>query len=565
MEPNLWTDLVQLVVFVGLVTGLAVPLGGYLARVFGDGPAPGDRFFLPLERTIYRVAGIDPEVRMDWRAYAAALVVTNFIMMALMYLVLRTQGYLPLNPDRIGNMPADLAYNTATSFITNTNWQAYSGETAMSTLAQMLSIIYPMFTSAATGIVAAIAFVRAFTGVRQDLGNFFVDLVRAHTRLLLPLAFGVALLLVAEGAVQTFAGSVVAKTFDGGTQAIPRGVVAALESIKHLGTNGGGYFGANAAHPFENPSPITNLVHMLSMMLIPAALIFAFGRMIGNPRQAWVLFIAVFFLFLTMWGVVYGSERLGVPALNQAGLVGGNMEGKEVRFGLFGSALFTTVTTAATTGSVNNMHDSLTPLGGFVPLFQMMLNNVFGGDGAGLLNILLYVILGVFLAGLMVGRTPELFGKKIETKEMKLAAIALLTHPFIILVPTAIALALPGPQASIANPGSHGVSEVLYAYTSGAANNGSAFAGLSANTVFYNTTIGSVMLLGRFVSIIALLGIAGSLAKKAPVAVGVGTLRTNTPLFGVVYLLIVLILGALAFFPVLAVGPIAEHLAMLRE
>ncbi|MBE3596000.1 MAG: potassium-transporting ATPase subunit KdpA [Hydrogenibacillus sp.] len=555
-------DLIQLVVFVLLVTLFAVPLGGYMARVFGDGPAPGDRFFLPLERAIYRLIGVDPQARMTWRRYATALVVTNFFMMALMYLVLRLQKYLPLNPDGIAAMPPSLAYNTVTSFITNTNWQAYSGETAMSYLGQMLAITYPMFTSAATGIVAAIAFLRALTGVRQDLGNFFVDLVRAHTRLLLPLAFLVALVLVAEGAPQTFQGAAHATTFDGKTQVIPRGPVASLESIKHLGTNGGGYFGANAAHPFENPSPITNLIHMLSMMLIPTSLMFTFGRMIGNRRQAWVLYTAVFLLFLGMWGIVYASEQAGVPAFDAAGITGGNMEGKEVRFGIFGSALFTTVTTAATTGSVDNMHDSLTPLGGFVPMAQMMLNNVFGGVGAGLLNILLYVIMGVFLTGLMVGRTPELFGKKIETKEVKLASVALLVHPLIILAPTATALLLPDATASILNPGSHGLSEVLYAYTSGAANNGSAFAGLDADTVFYNTTIGSVMLLGRFVSIIALLGVAGSLARKTPVSAGAGALRTDTPLFGAVYLIVVLLIGALAFFPALAVGPIAEQLSM---
>ena len=555
-------DILMVIVFVLLVTVLMVLVGTYMYRIFFFKEAPFDRLFLPIERIIYRLSGIDEHASMNWKTYAAALVVTNFVMMTLMYLVLRLQAFLPLNPAGIPNMPPALAYNTATSFITNTNWQAYSGEVAMSYLAQMLSIIYPMVTSAATGIVAAVAMVRGLTGRSAFLGNFFVDLVRVSLRLLLPLSFLVALVLVAEGAVMTFKPYVVATTYDGSVQVIPRGPVAAYESIKHIGTNGGGFFGANAAHPFENPSPITNLIHMLSMMLIPSALIYMLGLVLKKKKQAWVLYGAVWFIFLTMFTIVYTSERMGVPALTEAAVTGGNMEGKEVRFGLAASSLFTTVTTAATTGSVNNMHESLTPLGGFVPIAQMMLNNVFGGVGAGLMNILLYVLLAVFLTGLMIGRTPELFGKKIETHEMKMMAIALLTHPFIILVPTALALALPGPVQSILNPGAHGLSEVLYAYDSGAANNGSAFAGLDADTVFYNTTIGTVMMLGRFVSIIALLALAGSMGSKLATEDSAVSLSTDTPFFGAIYVLVVFIIGALAFFPVLALGPIGEQLVM---
>lgn len=552
---------VQVAITLTIFLLLVKPMGRYLVNAFDYNQTALDRVFGPFERLIYRLIGVTEKQSMGWKAYTLAILLSNFIMLLLMYTVLRLQKYLPLNPDGIDNMPSALAFNTAASFITNTNWQAYSGENSLSYLSQMLAITFPMFTSAATGLAVAIAFIRGLAGRKDDLGNFYVDLTRTITRILLPLSFFVALFLVFQGSPQTIHGAVTATTLSGTEQTITRGPVAALESIKHLGTNGGGYFGTNAAHPFENPTALTNLVHMICMMLIPTALVYAFGVMVQNKRQGWSVFAAMSIIFLTMLCVVFFAEYKGTPALQALG-VSGNMEGKEVRFGLAGSALFTTVTTAATTGSVNNMHDSLTPLGGIVPLAQMMLNNVFGGKGVGLLNGLLYVILTVFICGLMVGRTPEFLGKKIEAKEIKLASIALLTHPVIILVPTALAFLRPESMASILNGGSHGISEVLYAFTSGAANNGSAFAGLGANTNFYNIAIGLVMLFGRYISIIAMLAIAGSLVVKPPVAVTAGTFRTDTPLFTMILLVIIMVIGALTFFPALALGPIAEHLGM---
>jgi K+-transporting ATPase ATPase A chain len=542
---------------------LVKPAGSYLVKVFDYGKTGLDRVFGPFEQAIYRVIGVRENEAMGWKAYLSAMLLSNFVMLLLMYLVLRLQKYLPLNPDGIDNMPAAQAFNTAISFITNTNWQSYSGENALSYLSQMLAITFPMFTSAATGFAAAVAFIRGLIGRQDNLGNFYVDMVRSITRVFLPLSLIVALFLVFQGVPQTLQGAVDATTLEGAKQTITRGLVASLESIKHIGTNGGGWFGTNAAHPFENPTPLTNLVHIVCMMLLPTALVYAFGQMVKNKRQGWVVFAAMGSIFIAMLIIVFAAEYRGVPALDALG-VHGNMEGKEVRFGLSESALFTAATTAATTGTVNNMHESLTPMGGFVALAQMMLNNVFGGKGVGLLNGLMYLILSVFICGLMVGRTPEFLGKKIEGKEVKLASIALLVHPILILVPTALALASPEAKASISNSGMHGFAEVLYAFTSGAANNGSAFAGLNANTNFYNIGIGLVMLLGRYISIIAMLAIAGSLATKRIVPVTTGTLRTDTPLFTGILIMIILVIGALTFFPALALGPIAEHLAMPR-
>lgn len=552
---------VQVAITLIIIMLLVKPAGSYLVKVFDYKKTGLDRVFGPFERVTYRVMGVREEESMGWKAYLGAMLLSNFIMLILMYLVLRLQKYLPLNPDRIDNMPTAQAFNTAVSFITNTNWQSYSGENALSYLSQLLAITFPMFTSAATGFAVAIAFIRGLIGRQDNLGNFYVDLVRSITRIFLPLSFIVALFLVFQGVPQTLQGAVDATTLEGAKQTITRGLVASLESIKHIGTNGGGWFGTNAAHPFENPTPLTNLVHIVCMMLLPTALVYAFGLMIRNKKQGWAVFAAMGFIFLVMLTTVFVSEYRGVSAMDSMG-VHGNMEGKEVRFGLSESSLFTAVTTAATTGSVNNMHESLTPMGGFVALAEMMLNNVFGGKGVGLLNGLLYLILSIFICGLMVGRTPEFLGKKIEGKEVKLASIALLVHPLIILAPTALALMRPESIASISNPGMHGLSEVLYAFTSGAANNGSAFAGLNANTNFYNVGIGLVMLFGRYVSMIAMLAIAGSLATKRVVPVTTGTLRTNTPLFTGILIMIILVIGALTFFPALALGPIAEHLAM---
>jgi K+-transporting ATPase ATPase A chain len=553
--------IVQIVVTLLIVILLVKPVGSYLVKVFDYEKTGLDRFFGPCERLIYRLIGVRENEKMGWKKYLLAMLLCNFVMLLLLYAIFRFQKYLPFNPDHIGNMPSALAFNTAASFITNTNWQAYSGENALSYFSQMMAITFPMFTSAATGFAVAIAFIRGLIGRQDNLGNFYVDLVRSITRVLLPLSFIVALFLVFQGVPQTLHGAAHVTTLEGIKQVITRGPVASLEAIKHIGTNGGGYFGTNAAHPFENPTPLTNLIHILCMMLLPTSLVYAFGVMVKNKKQGWTVFATMGIIFLSLLTVVFVAEYNGTPALHSLGL-NGNMEGKEVRFGLSESALFTAVTTAATTGSVNNMHDSLTPLGGFVPLLEMMLNNVFGGKGVGLLNGLLYVILTVFICGLMVGRTPEFLGKKIEAKDIKLASIAILTHPLIILVPTAIALAFKGPTASILNPGFHGVSEVLYAFTSGAANNGSAFAGLSANTAFYNVVIGLVMLFGRYISIIVMLAIAGSFSTKRVATASSGTFRTDTPLFVVILLVIILVVCALTFFPTLALGPIAEHLGM---
>ncbi|NME98381.1 potassium-transporting ATPase subunit KdpA [Aneurinibacillus aneurinilyticus] len=555
------TGIVQIAVTLLIITILIKPAGSYLVNVFNYEKTRLDNIFRPIEKILYRIMGVREDERMGWKQYVIALLLSNFAMVMLMYAVLRLQKYLPFNPDGIDNMSSTLAFNTAASFITNTNWQAYSGENGLSYLSQMLAITFPMFTSAATGLVAAIAFIRGLTAQEDSLGNFYVDLIRSLTRVFLPLSLLVALFLVFQGAPQTLNGAQTATSIEGAQQVITRGPVASLESIKHIGTNGGGYFGMNASHPFENPTPLTNLVHILCMMFIPTALVYAFGIMLKNKQQGWTLFATMAAIFLIMLSTVFLAEYKGTPALQALG-ISGNMEGKEVRFGYSESALFTTVTTAATTGSVNNMHDSLTPIGGLVPLAQMMLNNVFGGDGVGLMNGLLYVILTVFICGLMVGRTPEFLGKKIEGKEIKLASIALLVHPVIILVPTAIAFLRPESVASILNAGSHGISEVLYAFTSGAANNGSAFAGLSANTNFYNMAIGLVMLFGRYVSIIALLAVAGSLAAKPVAPVTIGTFRTDSPLFALILLIMIVVVGALTFFPALALGPIAEQLSM---
>jgi K+-transporting ATPase ATPase A chain len=552
--------LLQVVITLVVIMLLVKPVGSYLVKVFSSEKSGLDRVFGPFERVSYRLMGVKEEEAMGWKKYLGAVLIVNFVMMILMYAVFRLQKYLPLNPDGIGNVSPTIAFNTAISFITNTNWQAYSGENTLSYFSQMVAITFPMFTSAATGFAVAVAFIRGLVGRQDNLGNFYVDMTRAITRVFLPLSFIVALILVFQGVPQTLLGAAQATTIEGAEQTITRGLVASLESIKHIGTNGGGWFGTNAAHPFENPTPFTNMIHIICMMLLPTSLVYAFGLMIKNKKQGWTVFAAMGIIFLVMLSTVFYAEYKGISAVDALG-VHGNMEGKEVRFGLSETALFTTVTTAATTGSVNAMHESLTPLGSIVPFAEMMLNNVFGGKGVGLLNGLLYLILSVFICGLMVGRTPEFMGKKIEGKEVKLAAIAILTHPLIILAPTAWALIRPESVTSIANQGMHGLSEVLYAFTSGAANNGSAFGGLSAGTNFYAMSIGLVMLVGRYISIIAMIAIAGSLATKRVVPVTTGTLRTNTPLFMGILIMIILVIGALTFFPALALGPIAEHLA----
>ncbi|MCI0182665.1 potassium-transporting ATPase subunit KdpA [Sulfoacidibacillus ferrooxidans] len=552
---------------IAIVLVLGISLGGYIHRVFTGARSLFEPAFDPVERLLYKLVGVNSSVQMDWKAYLRALMLVNFMMMIFAYFIFRLQGVLPLNLTHAPGMSWDLAFNTATSFITNTDWQNYSGEQSMSYLGQMLAITYLQFTSAATGIVAAIAFVRGLIGHRSDtLGNFWVDFIKVHTRILLPFAVIFSLVLIGMGVPQTLLGAQIAHTLQGATQTISRGPVASLESIKQLGTDGGGFFNANSAHPFEDPTALTSVLEMIAMGVIPVAMISTFGKFIANRRQATVLYVLLTGILVIGAFIVYANEAVGNPLVHQAlGLTGPNMEGKEWRFGPALSSVFVAMTTAFTTGAVSSMHDSLMPISGLVPLLFMMFNLVFGGDGVGLLNILMFLMITVFLSGLMVGRTPEIFGKKIEAREIKLATAAMLVHPFIILVPTAIAVITKVGTSSMLNPGLHGFTEVLYAFTSAAANNGSAFAGLNGNTVFYNVVLGVVMLLGRYVSIIAMFAIAGSLVKKSVIPESVGTLRTDTFAFGSVFVAVFVIVGALTFFPALAIGPIGEQFQMLSH
>ncbi len=555
-------DFLQIIAVLALVIMLAVPLAKYLTNVYSLDSTSQDRLFGGLERGIFKAAGIQTN-DMGWKEYAKALLMSNLVMFLMVYLILRLQGILPGNTGGIGNMEPLLAFNTAVSFLTNTNLQHYSGETGLSYLSQMTVIIFLMFTTPATGLALCMAFFRGLTGQRS-VGNFYVDLIRSITRVLLPASILVGLLLVSQGVPQTLGGAVSATTLEGTVQHIARGPVAALESIKHLGTNGGGFFGVNSAHPFENPNAVTNVIEMLSMFLIPAALPLTFGYMAKKRKQGWILFTAMGLMFLVFLSVAYFSEQNGNPALAETGLAqeNGSMEGKEVRFGIPQSALFTTITAAATTGTVNNMHDTLTPLGGMVPLMLMMLNSVFGGDGVGTVNILMYALMAVFIAGLMVGRTPEFLGKKIEAKEIKLIAITILIHPSIILMPSAVALATEMGTSSISNPGFHGITQVVYEFTSSAANNGSGFEGLGDNTPFWNTATALVMLFGRYFSMMAMIAVAGSLLTKKHVPETIGTFKTDNSIFLVIMLATVFIIGALTFFPVIALGPVAEWLTI---
>ncbi|ASA21491.1 potassium-transporting ATPase subunit KdpA [Paenibacillus donghaensis] len=555
--------IVQLIVVILILLLLVKPAGTYLYYVFSNEPNRTDRLFAGPEKVIYRLIGLKRRGGMSWKKYAISFLVTNIVLVAFGYLILRLQKGLPLNPSGIGSMEQTLSFNTVISFMTNTNLQHYSGETGVSYFSQMAVMTMLMFTSAASGFSVALAFVRGITG-RSSVGNFFEDFVKAHVRVFLPLALLMTLIMVGLQVPQTLKPTLELTTLEGQTQQIAIGPIASLESIKHLGTNGGGFFGANSAHPFENPSPLTNVLEILSMWLLPASLPYMYGLFAKNKRQGWMLFSAMMTLFVLLLGLNYYAETQGNPAIQATGIDAsqGNIEGKEVRFGIAQSALFTTVTTAATTGSVNNMHDTLTPLGSITPLTLMMLNNVFGGKGVGLVNMLMYAMLGVFLCGLMVGRTPEFLGRKIEAREMKLIAIAILVHPLIILLPTAGAFLTELGTGSISNPGYHGLTQVLYEYVSSAANNGSGFEGLADNTSFWNLTTGVVMLLGRYVSIIAMLAVAGSLLRKRPVPETIGTFRTDNGLFTGILIGTVLIIGALTFLPVLVLGPIAEYLTL---
>lgn len=554
--------MLQNILFLIVFMILVIPMGKYLYQVANCEKAFGDRIFNKVDNTIYKIFKIDKE-EMNWKQYVLAIIITNAVMIFAGYLILRIQGIGLFNPSEIGGMEESLSFNTIISFMTNTNLQHYSGESGLSYLAQMLVIIYMMFTSAATGYAACMAFIRGLAGKKKTLGNFYVDMVRITTRVLVPLAFIVGVLLISQGVPQTLGGTETVRTIEGNLQDIARGPVAALESIKHVGTNGGGFFGANSSHPFENPTIVSNMIEMLSMMILPGSCVIAFGYMIGNKKQSKAVFGAMGIIFLVGLLICWTSEKAGNPEL-AAGLsqAMGNMEGKELRFGIDQSALFTTVTTSFTTGTVNNMHDTLTPLGGLVPMLNMMLNVVFGGKGVGLMNMLMYSILTVFLCGLMVGRTPEFLSKKLEGREVKLVALSIIVHPLLILAFSALAVAIPAGLEGITNGGFHGLSQILYEFSSASANNGSGFEGLADNTLFWNMTTGVAMFYGRYLAIVIQLAVVGSLANKKPVNTSAGTLKTDNFTFTILLVAIVLIIGALTFLPALVLGPIAEHLTI---
>lgn len=558
-----WLQIAAVLLF---TLATAVPLGRHMARVF-----TGERTFLhpllhPVERGFYRLAGVTPEREQGWLTYAFAMLAFSAAGFAALYLILRLQGLMPLNPGQLPGLPADLAFNTAVSFLTNTNWQSYAGETTMSPFSQMAGLAVQNFLSAATGIALAMAVTRAFARASSEaLGNFWVDMSRATLYVLLPLAMVVALALVVLGVPQTLTGSVGAVTLEGAQQTIATGPMASQEAIKQLGTNGGGFFNANSAHPLENPSGLSNGLVIWAMLAISAALPITFGRMTGSERQGWAILSVMGLLLVVATAVVYWAETSGNPHLTALGLdpLAGNMEGKELRFGQAMSALFIAVTTGLSCGAVNTMHDSLTPLGGLVPMLLMQLGEVLpGGVGSGLYGMVVFCVLSVFVAGLMVGRSPEFLGKKIEAREIRLAVLAVLILPLVILGFTSASAMLPSALASLNNAGPHGLSEMLYAYSSAAGNNGSAFAGLNANTPWYNTTLGIAMMMGRFAYVLPVLAMAGALASKPRIAASAGTFPTTSPLFVGLLVGVILILGGLQFFPALALGPIVEHVLM---
>ena len=591
----------QVGVFLLLVLALAKPVGWYMARIYEGKNAWLNRLGAPLERFIYRLGGVSSEREMRWTEYAMAMLIFNFLGVLLLYAIQRLQGYLPLNPQQFGAVGAGSAFNTAVSFVTNTNWQGYSGETTMSYLTQMMGLTVQNFLSAATGLCVAVALIRGFARhTAATLGNFWADLTRSTLYILLPLSLPLAVVLVGQGVIQNLkpyqsvplhdpvsyqqplvnaqgnplmnaAGNPATRTVLQKNQLLPMGPVASQEAIKELGTNGGGFFNANSAHPFENPTPLSNFLEMLAVLLLPAALCFTFGEMVGDRRQGWAIFIAMTVLFVAFLGTALYAEQHGNPAFGKLGIdqtasvlqAGGNMEGKETRFGIVDSTLFDTVTTATSCGAVNSMLDSYTPLGGLMPLWLIQLGEmVFGGVGSGLYTMLAFAMLAVFIAGLMVGRTPEYLGKKIESYEMKTVSLIILITPLLVLVGTAVAVMTAAGRAGALNPGAHGFSEILYAFSSAANNNGSAFAGLDAGSPFYNIALGIVMQIGRFWPAVATLALAGSLAAKKRVAAGLGTLPTHTPLFIALLVGTVLLVSALTYIPALALGPIAEQLAM---
>jgi K+-transporting ATPase ATPase A chain len=555
---------IQILLFCAVVVALVKPLGGYMTRVFN-----GERTFLsfllrPVEAGLYRIAGVDEKREQHWLTYTVAMLLFHAGGFVILYALLRLQAGLPFNPMEQSAVAPDLSFNTAISFITNTNWQNYGGESTLSYLTQMLGLTHQNFLSAATGIALAVALIRGFarSSVRT-IGNFWVDVTRTTLYVLLPICVVYTLFLVWQGIPQTLGAYVDATTLEGAKQTIAVGPVASQIAIKMLGTNGGGFFNTNAAHPFENPTALSNFVQMISIFAIGAALTNVFGRMVGNQRQGWAILAAMGILFIAGVTVTYWAEANGTAAMHALGLIGGNMEGKEVRFGVVASALFAVITTAASCGAVNAMHDSFTALGGMIPLINMQLGElIVGGVGAGLYGMLLFVVLAIFVAGLMVGRTPEYVGKKIEAREVKMAMLAILILPLMYLGWTAVAVVLPSAVASMANAGPHGFTEVLYAFTSATGNNGSAFGGLTGNTLFYNITLATSMFVGRFFIIVPAMALAGSLAAKKSIPPSAGTLPTTGGLFVGLVVGVILIVGGLTFFPALALGPIVEHLAM---
>jgi potassium-transporting ATPase potassium-binding subunit len=564
MTLNGW---LQIAIVLATVLLAAVPLGAFMARIHAGKTTFLSPVLGPVERGFYALAGVDPAREQGWRAYASAMLLFNGAGFLLLYGILRLQGFLPLNPQGFGALSPDLAFNTAVSFVTNTNWQSYGGETTMSHFSQMVGLTVQNFLSAATGLALAMGLVRGFARSKAGtIGNFWADMTRSTLYVLLPLSLVTATLLVALGMPQTMLASVDATTLEGARQTIALGPVASQVAIKQLGTNGGGFFNVNAAHPFENPTALTNVVQVWQMLVISVAIVFAFGRLVGDGRQARALLWVMGILLVAGIAITYAAEAAGTPMLHAAGInpADGNMEGKEVRFGLALSALWAAVTTGLSTGAVNAMHASFTPIGGLVPMFLIQLGEILpGGVGSGLYGILIMAIIAVFVAGLMVGRTPEYLGKKIEAKEVKMAMLAVLILPTAILGFSAVAAVIPQGLAGLLNGGPHGLSEILYAYSSAAGNNGSAFAGLTANSPWYNTTLGLAMLLGRFAYVVPMLAIAGSLAAKTKLETSTGTFPTHGPLFVGLLAGVILILGGLQFFPALALGPIAEQVLML--
>ena len=599
MTPN---GFLQIGVYLLIVLTLVKPLGWYMARVYEGRLAFINRIGGPLEHLIYRISGVRADAEMRWTQYALALLVFNCLGFLAVYTLQRLQLHLPLNPQHFGAVTPDSSFNTAISFVTNTNWQGYSGETTMSYLTQMLGLAVQNFLSAATGLCIAIALIRGFARhTTETIGNFWVDLTRSTLYILLPLSMLMSVALVSQGVIQNFKhyqnvplvnaltyqspvtdangnpvndahGNQLTSNVIQNDQLLPMGPVASQEAIKELGTNGGGFFNANSAHPFENPTPISNFLEMLAILLLPGAICFTFGEMIGDRRQGWAILIAMTILLVVFLSVAVYAEQHGNPVFTRLGIdqtasttqAGGNMEGKETRFGIVDSALWATVTTATSCGAVNSMHDSYTPLGGMMPLWLIQLGEVvYGGVGSGLYTMLVFALLAVFIAGLMVGRTPEYLGKKIESFDMKMVSMVILITPFLVLVGTAVAVTLPAGQAGPSNPGAHGFSEILYAFSQAPNNNGSAFAGLNANTLFYNTALGISMQIGRFWPAVATLALAGALAGKKRVPVGLGTLPTHTPLFIALLIGTVLLVSALTYLPALALGPIAEQLSMI--